>query len=189
MWPLYPVPRREALAADQWCGLDGFMRELGRAERYRLDTDAVRAWRRALRRGAVIGWQRPEATERGLRERAGAYVLFALWSSMRRKAELIERAGSPELKIAMRAELAKFIGWHIRELLSNGKRPEGRSAGRELANLLYLALIDPASLHSGEYLWSPRQYVAAMNALLGVEHALDDGTAIARHGARLEGFL
>lgn len=189
MWPLYPVPRPEALKADRWCGLDGYLRELGRASRYRLDPAAVRAWRRALGRSVAIGGLRPAPTERALRETAGAYVIFALWAAMRHKAAEIQREESPEARFALRAELAKFISWQVRELLSSGKTPEGRSAGRELANLLYLALTDPASLHSGEYLWSPRQYCAAMNSLMGVEHPFDDGTAIARHGARLEGFL
>ncbi len=185
MWPLYPVPRPEALRADQWCGLDGYLRELGRAPRYRLDATAVRAWRR----GGTFGGLCPALTERALRETAGAYVMLALWAAMRHKAAAIELEASPEARFSMRAELANFIAWQVRELLSGGKTPEGRSAGRELASLLYLALTDPASLHSGEYLWSPRQYCAAMNSLLGVEHPFDDGTAIARHRARLEGFL
>ncbi len=189
MWPLYPVPRPEALKVDQWCGPDGYLRELGRADRFRLDSATVRAWRRALGRSGAIGGLHPAPTERALREMAGAYVMLALWAAMRHKAAAIEREASPEAKFSMRAELAKFITWQVRELLSSGKTPEGRSAGRELANLLYLALTDPESLHSGEYTWSPRQYCAAMNALVGVEHPFDDGTAIARHGARLEGFL
>jgi hypothetical protein len=189
MWPLYPVPRPEALKADRWCGLDGYLRELGRAPRYRLDTAAVRAWRRALGRSVAIGGLRPAPTERALRETAGAYVMFALWAAMRHKAAEIQRQESPEARFALRAELAKFIAWHVRELLSGGKTLEGRSAGRELANLLYLTLTDPESLHGAEYTWTPREYCAAMNSLLGVEHPFDDGTAIARHGARLEGFL
>jgi hypothetical protein len=189
-WPLYPVPRPEALAANQWCGPDGYMRELGRADRYHLDPEAVRAWRRAQVHGkASTARARPAPTERALRGTAGAYVWRAVWAAARHKANAIRQERSPEARFSMQANLASFLRWQVRELLTNGNRPEAKSAGTELSNLLFLALIEPEALHGAEYAWTPREYVAAMSAALGVQHPLDDGTALARHGARLEGFL
>lgn len=190
MWPLYALPRPEAMRADAWCGPDGYMRELGRAERYKLDRAAIRAWRRSLSRSVRSRRGIPPAcTERSLREAAGASVMHALWAAMRRKAALAESGTDPEARILMRAQLGKFIAWHVLELLRFGNTVEGRAAGRVLASLLYLALTDPESLHAGEHAWTPREYCEAMNELLGVEHPFDDGTEVMRHAARLEGYL
>ena len=188
MWPLYPLPRPEALKADQWCGPDGYLRELGRAELYRIDAAAVRAWRRGLRPVSLYGG-RSALSERILRERYGAYVLYSLCAAVHRKASEAVACADFEARIAMRANLAKFILWHVNKLLRHGETIEGQAAGRELANLLYLARVDPESLSGGEYIWTPREYCGAMNGLFGVEHPFDDGTEIARHTARLEGYL
>jgi hypothetical protein len=187
MYPLYPLPRPEALKADQWCGPDGYLRELGRAELYRVDAAAVRVWRRKAH-GSAHGLDLVR-TERDLRQRYGAYVWFSLWAAMLSKASVAEAAPDVEARIAMRAQLARFIAWHVRKLLRHGRTIEGQQAGRELANLLYLSLVEPDALRVGEWAWSPREYCQAMNALFGVEHPFDDGTAIARHTARLEGYL
>jgi hypothetical protein len=58
-----------------------------------------------------------------------------------------------------------------------------------LTRILYLALVEPAALHSGEFLWTPREYCRAMNCLLGVDHPFDDGSEVVRAWARKAGYL